>query len=340
VAFGLAIGVTPLWGFHFFLVLAVCWPLRLDVPLSYLAANISIPLIAPFLTMAELEIGSFLLTGASLPMSLALVKAKGAGLFVREIAVGTLVFSPVVASFGGALTYAAVRLARRGEQRAPRPVLDLAFDRVAARYAAGKKRAAYYYVRGKLAGDPVARVIADLAAKEPLGTVIDAGSGRGQLSLLLLEQNLATRVTGFDWDEGKVAIATRASLGLPASFRTGDLTSPLGEEADTGMLIDVLHYLTDAEQEAALTNVARAARRTVLVRELDPDRGWRSTVTRIQEWVTTGLRYNRGKRVRVRPIRELSSVLEREGFKVDVQPCWGGTPFANVLLVARRVRIE
>ena len=47
-----------------------------------------------------------------------------------------------------------------------------------------------------------------------------------------------------------------------------------------------------------------------------------------------------GKRVRVRPIRELSRVLEREGFKVEVQPCWGGTPFANVLLVARRARIE
>lgn len=335
VAVGLAIGVTPLWGLHFFLVLAVCLPLRLDFPLSYLAANISIPVIAPFLTMAELEIGSFVLTGSGLPMSLAMVKARGAGLFMKEMAVGTLVFSPAISTLGGALTFAIVRLVR-GRRGAARSELDLALDRVAERYASRAKKPAYYYVRSKLAADPIARRVAELGATLPLGEVIDAGCGRGQLGVLLLEQSLATRVTGFDWDDEKVAAATSAAAGLPASFRTGDLREPLGLEADTALLVDVLHYLTDGEQDAVLRNVARAARRTVVVRELDPDRGWRSRVTRLQEAVTTGFGYNRGARVNVRPIAALTAVLEAEGFAVEVTPCWGGTPFANVLLVARR----
>jgi uncharacterized protein (DUF2062 family) len=336
VAVGLAIGVTPLWGFHLPLVLAVCLPLRLDAPVAYLAANISIPIIAPFLTMAEVEIGAFLLTGQALPMDLALVRARGAGLLVKEVALGTLVFSPSMALVGGTLAFFVVRLARGAAAPVAQSELDLALDRVAARYATKGSRAAYHYVRSKLAGDPIARRVAGLGATDALGDVIDAGCGRGQLGVLLLELGVAAHVTGFDWDEKKLAIATRAAEGLSAIFRNGDLREPIAEPADTALLIDVLHYLTSAEQDAVLRNVARAGRRLVLVRELDPDRGWRSTVTRLQEAVTTGLGYNRGARVNVRPIRELTQVLEAEGFAVEVSPCWGATPFSNVLIVGRR----
>jgi hypothetical protein len=59
-------------------------------------------------------------------------------------------------------------------------------------------------------------------------------------------------------------------------------------------------------------------------------------VTELQERVTTRLGFNRGARVNVRPIAALTKVLEAEGFECEVTPCWGGTPFANVLIVARR----
>ena len=102
------------------------------------------------------------------------------------------------------------------------------------------------------------------------------------------------------------------------------------------LVVDVLHYLSDEEQEAALLALARAARRLVIVREIDPDRGWRSGLTRLQEAITTALRYNRGARVNARPIVALTRVLEAGGFTVEVSPCWGTTPFSNMLLVARR----
>jgi SAM-dependent methyltransferase len=339
VAVGLAIGVTPLWGLHLVLVLAVCIPLALDAPLAYLAANVSIPVFAPFLTMAELEIGSYLMTGGPLPTSLALVRAHGIGTFARQLVVGTVVFAPTVAVVGGGLAFAVVRLA--GRRRGARPTqagapIDAAIDRVAARYARSAGRATYHYVRGKLASDPVARTVVGLAGDGSLGDVLDLGCGRGQLGVLLLEARAASRVTGFDWDAKKVAHATRAAEGLDATYAVGDLRTPPDTACDTALLIDVLHYLTAEEQDGVLLAAARAARRTVVVRELDPDRGWRSRVTALQEAVTTTLGYNRGARVNVRPIVAITRLLEATGFAVEVTPCWGATPFANVLVVARR----
>jgi len=101
-------------------------------------------------------------------------------------------------------------------------------------------------------------------------------------------------------------------------------------------LIDVLHYLTDAQQLDVLDRGLRAARNCVVVRELDPDRGWRSATTRAQEAVTTFFGYNVGERVRVLPIASITEPLERAGFDVRVEPSWGKTPFSNVVVIATR----
>ena len=334
VGVGLAIGVTPLYGAHLLLVLAVCLPLRLDAPLAYLAANISIPVMAPLLTMAEVEIGAFVLTAHALPMDVSLLRARGAGMLVRELVVGTLVFSPAVALVGAATTFVIARGWQRRRLSTGSPETRAAIDRVATRYA--RSRAAYHYVRSKLACDPVGVRVVDVGAASPLGDVVDVGCGRGQLGVLLLERGVATSVRGLDWDAAKVKLATEAAHGLPAEFSVQDLRSPLGAACDTVLLIDVLHYLTDDEQDALLHEAARTARRMLVVRDLDPDRGWRSAVTRMQELVTTGFRMNRGARVHVRPIARVVEALTDEGFVTDVSPCWGALPLANVLVVARR----
>ena len=63
VGVGLVIGMTPAFGLHWLIVIAVCVPLRLDTGVAYLAANISMPFIAPFITFAEVETGALLLHG-------------------------------------------------------------------------------------------------------------------------------------------------------------------------------------------------------------------------------------------------------------------------------------
>jgi uncharacterized protein (DUF2062 family)/SAM-dependent methyltransferase len=332
VAVGLLIGVTPLYGGHIFLVLLVCIPLGLDAPVSYLAANISIPPVAPFLALAEVEIGAWVLTQHTLELDVTALRAVGAWTFAKELVVGTMFFAPAMAALGGTVTYAAVSLVRGTPPPSP---FQEAVARTATRYAAGR-RSAFYYARGKMLGDPVVRRVFELAIGEPLGEVADIGSGRGQLGILLLESSAAARVRGFDWDAAKVKDATRAAAELAATFEKADVRTHEVAPCDTALLIDVLHYLTGEEQDALLARAARAAKRLVVIRDLDPDRGWRSTMTRAQEAVTTSLRYNRGARVHVRPIACVERVLESEGFDVNVEPCWGGTPFANVLVVGRR----
>lgn len=205
--------------------------------------------------------------------------------------------------------------------------------RVAERYASVGAR---MYARGKLGSDPVAAQLLDLGAERHLGHVVDVGAGRGQMGIMLLLAGLATKVTGFDWDEGKVAEASAAAQGLEASFTRGDVREHAMPPCDTVLLLDVLHYLTDVQQEALVLRASAAAARIIVVRELDPDRGWRSVTTRLQEAVTTSFGYNVGERVRVRPIVDVVRPLEAAGFSVRVAPSWGRTPFANVVVIATR----
>jgi uncharacterized protein (DUF2062 family)/SAM-dependent methyltransferase len=342
VAVGLAIGVMPLYGAHLWIVVAVCLVLRLDAALAYLAANISIPPVIPFLLLAEAELGSLARTGHVLALTAAEAHSRAFGELAKEVVVGTAILSPIVAVIGGAVTWGIAARAAKAKAK-PRTPFEAAVERVAARYAGGR-RAAYHYVRGKLASDPVASRIAALATEAKtnaqgergLGEVVDVGCGRGQLAVLLLEAGNATRVTGFDWDATKVGDARDAATGLAAGFEAGDMREVVVPSCDTVLFVDVLHYLTDAEQDSVLGRAADAARTRVIVRELDPDRGWRSAVTRVQERITTSLGFNRGARVNVRRIETLAAPLRERGFAVRVEPCWGPTPFSNVLIVAER----
>jgi uncharacterized protein (DUF2062 family)/SAM-dependent methyltransferase len=334
VAVGLAIGVTPAFGAHMFLVFAVCLPLSLDAPVSYLAANISIPPLAPFLWLAEVEIGAIVSTGHPLGLETAALRAMGPWAFAKELLLGTLLFAPTIAVLGGAVTYLVVSAVRAAR---PMSSFEAAVGGVAARYAKGR-RSAYFYTRGKMLGDPVVRRLWELGAEEAWGEVSDVGAGRGQLGILLLESGLATKVTGLDWDTTKVRDARCAAEGLDATFEEGNVQSHPVPSCDTALLIDVLHYLTDAEQDAVLQRAVMAARQRVVIRDIDPDRGWRSGLTRLQESITTAVRFNRGARVHVRPIACIERVLRAGGLEVTVEPCWGETPFANVLVVGRRVR--
>ena len=205
--------------------------------------------------------------------------------------------------------------------------------RVAERYSSVSAR---MYARGKLGSDPIAEQLVALGRERSLGAVVDVGCGRGQMGIMLLEAGVATSVVGIDWDEGKLADARAAAEGLAATFEKSDVREASPPACDTLLLVDVLHYLTDKQQIAVLERCMQSARKCVVLRELDPDRGWRSATTRAQEAVTTFFGYNVGERVRVLPIASFTEVLERGGFSTRVEPSWGKTPFSNVMVVATR----
>jgi 2-polyprenyl-3-methyl-5-hydroxy-6-metoxy-1,4-benzoquinol methylase len=180
--------------------------------------------------------------------------------------------------------------------------------------------------------DPVFALIAALDGS--FGRVLDVGCGRGQLGLFLHELGRATALTGIDSDARKIEVARGA---FPqAEFLVRDAARVELPPADTILLVDVLHYLPPAEQDALLTAAARAVTPggRVLVRELDAERSPRSAVTRFFEWWGRRIGLNRGRATHYRSASELTRLLERAGLSCSIQGASERTPFANVLIVA------
>ncbi|MBI0536218.1 methyltransferase domain-containing protein [Roseomonas sp. KE2513] len=207
-------------------------------------------------------------------------------------------------------------------------------EAVSARYA-GASRFTRGYVGSKLRRDPSTAAILALARRAGgLGHVADLGCGRGQLALALLLSGAASRVTGLDYEEAKVAEARAASARLAAAFERADLTVAAVPDCDTALMVDVLYQLPEAAQGPLLDRMA-AARRRVVLRLFDPDRGWRSALGMAMERAGRAIRQD-GAAVRPMPVAEVAARLEGAGFRSTVSPCWAGTPLPNVLLVAER----
>jgi SAM-dependent methyltransferase len=207
---------------------------------------------------------------------------------------------------------------------------------VSARYA-GASRFARGFAGGKLRHDPATLALLRLAARRPFGDVVDLGCGRGQLGLALLAAGLAERLTGLDLDRAKLEEARRAAAGLPARFAEADLAVPgvALPECDTLLMVDVLYQMPEPTQRPLLTAAASAARRRVLVRAFDPDRGWRSAAGLAMEVLGRAVRGDRNA-IRPLPLAAVAAPFEAAGFAVSISPCWGNTPLPNVLVAAER----
>jgi len=329
----LFIGCQPLYGLHLVLVLSICIPCKLDAVVAYLCANISNPLVAPFLIVAEIEAGSLLMTGQLAAFSLEQARATGALGFAEQLVVGALSLGAALALIGFSIAWLLPRsrASETPESDTESVLLESALLRTRNRYAKAP-RGDRYYVAGKLAVDPIFPLVASLSGD--FGAVLDLGCGRGQLGLLLLELGRARSLVGVDADARKVEVARAA--GPEADFRVGDAAYAELPGADTILLVDVLHYLPREEQDALLR--ATAARLPhggrLLVRELDAELGARSGVTRSFEWISRKTGLNRGRATHYRAARELTRVLERAGLSCSVHGASERTPFGNVLIVA------
>jgi SAM-dependent methyltransferase len=285
--------------------------------------------LAPFLLLAEVEIGALLLHGKLVAFDLESARRTGVTGFALQAGVGSLVLGTVLGFGGGVL---ASRIAGKGGSD---PALGARL-RTRARYV-GAPIADRCYVALKLATDPVVRAIAELGA---LGQTLDAGSGRGQLGLFLLELGRATSLSGFDFDSRKVGVA-RAAAGAAAEFDVKDLRHAPLPSADTILLIDVLHYLQPSDQDELLARAAGALRDggRLLVREVDAAPGARSWLTRVLEAIGTRLGYNRSSSaLHFRPLASIVERLETLGMNCRTFPGEISSALANGLVVAESQR--
>ena len=216
----------------------------------------------------------------------------------------------------------------------------------------GVGRFAWHFARGKLGIDPVFRHMLRAGLIAPKARVLDIGCGQGLLASLLQRCGEFERsgrwpsgwapapapahVTGIELMPRDVSRA-KAALGDSAEFICGDMRHTPFPEVDTVVILDVLHYITIPEQNEVLARVRRAlpAGGTLLLRIGDAA-ATRGFVT--SQWVDRVVTFVRGHRVVpqfCRTLADWTAQLESLGFDVRSQPMSAGTPFANVLLIAR-----
>jgi cyclopropane fatty-acyl-phospholipid synthase-like methyltransferase len=128
-----------------------------------------------------------------------------------------------------------------------------------------------------------------------------------------------------------------AHLGERARFTLGDMCSTDFGRADVVVILDVLHYVGYAAQDDVLRRVKAALTPggTLLLRVGDAAAGLPFHVSRWVDAVVTFVRGHRLARLYCRPLSEWQQQLRALGFSVGAVPMHAGTPFANILLVAR-----
>jgi uncharacterized protein (DUF2062 family) len=339
VGVGVFIGCLPIFGFHLLLCVAVSTLFRLNRLKTYLAANISNPLVAPWLLFAEVQAGAWLRRGSFHELSLETIRATGVRTFGADLLVGSVAIGAVLAALAAWGTL--VLVGRHPGDR----FADLV-RRASDRYAAASITA-WEFARGKLRHDPIYRALVEGGLLQSGGTLVDVGCGQGLTLALLAEARKDGSGPVFDRLVGielrpRVAAMAAAALGGEAVITEADARATGIEPADAILFLDVLHMMPRDDQEALLT-AAREALRTggdeqsgvMVIREADADAGWRFRMVAFGNRLKALAFGHWGQRFYFRSVADWISCLSQLGLRAEAREMGQGTPFANVVFVVR-----
>ena len=215
---------------------------------------------------------------------------------------------------------------------------------------------AWHFSRGTLGRDPVFRGLIErglIGAQR--GRVLDIGCGQGLFASLLdtmaaMQRSgqwpavwagtpAAAQYTGIELMPRDIARAEQSigHLSPRPAFVCADMCSAVLPASDLVVILDVLHYVDLAAQEAVLARVRDAlqpdGRLLLRVGDAASRRGFA-----VSQWVDRTVTRIRGHKVSPtwgRPLADWVALLQRLGFaSVQSVPMSEGTPFANVLLVS------
>jgi len=216
-------------------------------------------------------------------------------------------------------------------------------------------RFAWHFARGKLRWDPVFGYLLARGLIAPRSRVLDIGCGQGLLASLVAAAARAARQGRWpaEWAAAPIDVRVsgievlardveraRHALGDGLDIVCADMRTAAFPPVDTIVLLDVLHYLSHAEQDAVLAR-ARAAlaiggRLVLRVGDAASRRAFAAS-----SWVDRIVTLVRGQgfgRHAGRTLEAWRVRLQALGFAVESEPMHAGTPFANVLLVATSER--
>jgi uncharacterized protein (DUF2062 family)/trans-aconitate methyltransferase len=347
IGIGLFIGCSPLIGFHLGICLVVGWLFGLNRAKMYLAANLMNPVILPGIFFAEVQTGAWLRQGHAYPISTDTFATLNPWSFGAELFLGSLVIGAVIGGIGGLLTYLAFGRSLRD------PAFTALVREASYRYLASGITA-WEFARGKLRNDPAYRHVVTGGVLPVHGHLLDVGCGQGLLLALIASAKEAAKagrwpqewgavpreltLTGIELRPRIARIASEA-LGDAATIQQADIRAQKPASADVIALFDVLHLMSASDQEELLTTLVDALTPggALLVREADAAGGWRFLAVRLGNRLTALATRRWRTRFHFRSATEWRALLERYGLQVqDMRPAGEGTPFANILLIARK----
>jgi SAM-dependent methyltransferase len=213
-------------------------------------------------------------------------------------------------------------------------------------------RFAYHFARGKLRYDPIFRAILELGLLRGQPRILDLGCGQGLLAAWLQAAArcyeygawprrwppppLPRSIRGIELMERDV-VRARHGLGPSCEIVQADIRQVPFGSADAVVILDVLHYMPEASQRDVLRRVRAAlpAGGVLLLRVGDADAGLRFRITCWSDRLILLFRGHGLPTLHCRGLGRWRRLLQECGFDSRSEPMSAGTPFANVLLIAR-----
>jgi SAM-dependent methyltransferase len=213
----------------------------------------------------------------------------------------------------------------------------------------------YQWARGKLRYDPIFSALIEQSVLPDGARILDLGCGRGLLAAwLLAAEHMAEngnwsdtvqppkglQFRGIELMEREANCGNQALqpfYGKRVQLYGGDMRNADMSNADVIAILDVLHYIPIDEQERMLDQI-RATLKPGGIFVTRVGNAGNSLCFRISQLTDRCISFVQGHRLPgmwCRPADEWIRALENRGFSVQATPKSEGTPFANVMLVAR-----
>lgn len=194
------------------------------------------------------------------------------------------------------------------------------------------------YARGKARWDPAYPAVVQRLA-DSSHRLLDVGCGVGLLAAYLRESGCRQPILGIDLNGRKINTARqRVAAFYPGiEFQVADARTLPDFSGDIVML-DVLHYLDPAAQQALLDAVADriAPGGRAMIRTAFRQRCWRYYATLAEEMLIRLIGWIRAGPSRFPTREQVTQPFARRGWEVAVSPMWGRTPFNSYFVEARR----